>query len=121
MRKQQIRHKDIKPSNILIHNSRVLYTDFGLALDFSNLDTSMTTGPAERTTRKYSAPEVVLHQARRSSADVYSLGCVFIEIYNIVIKSLDYDEKTKYSDSMERIRMQISAQDAQQSTPSLGA
>ncbi|KAH7082059.1 kinase-like domain-containing protein [Paraphoma chrysanthemicola] len=116
MRRQKIRHKDIKPSNILIHNGRVLYTDFGLALDFSNLDTSMTTGPAERTTRKYSAPEVILHQPRRSSADVYSLGCVFIEMYNIVLKFLDYDERLKYSDSMDSIRTQISARVAQYST-----
>jgi serine/threonine protein kinase len=33
MRAQRIRHKDIKPHNILIHHGRVLYTDFGLSLD----------------------------------------------------------------------------------------
>lgn len=39
MHRNGIRHKDIKPANILVHGTNVLFADFGLALDFDRLDT----------------------------------------------------------------------------------
>ncbi|KAH8706868.1 kinase-like domain-containing protein [Phaeosphaeriaceae sp. PMI808] len=53
--KQTIRHKDIKPANILIHRGYVVYTDFGIALDASQSDSTTTTGIAEAFTRRYCA------------------------------------------------------------------
>ena len=44
MHEQTIRHKDIKPQNILIHGGSVLYTDFGISLDFGQQGNSTTTG-----------------------------------------------------------------------------
>ncbi|KAF2872134.1 kinase-like domain-containing protein [Massariosphaeria phaeospora] len=32
MHKQTVRHKDIKPQNILVHGDNVMYTDFGISL-----------------------------------------------------------------------------------------
>ena len=53
---QNIRHKDIKPSNILLSRSRFWLSDFGLAWDFSDLSDSGTDGGAG--TVRYKAPEV---------------------------------------------------------------
>jgi serine/threonine protein kinase len=53
---QNIRHKDIKPSNILLSRSRLWLSDFGLARDFFNLSDSGTDGGAG--TVRYKAPEV---------------------------------------------------------------
>ncbi|KAJ4305033.1 hypothetical protein N0V90_000562 [Kalmusia sp. IMI 367209] len=80
MHQQTIRHKDIKPQNILIHKGTVLYTDFGISLDFSNQGHSTTTGRPQSFTRKYCAPEVARHENRNSKSDIFSLGCVFAEI-----------------------------------------
>lgn len=80
MHEQTIRHKDIKPQNILVHRGSVLYTDFGISIDFSTLGHSTTTGRADSFTRRYCAPEVAEHQKRNSKSDVFSLGCVFLEI-----------------------------------------
>jgi serine/threonine protein kinase len=75
-----IRHKDIKPQNILVHEGQMIITDFGIALDASGQDTTTTTGMAEGFTDRYRAPEVARCEPRNRMSDVFSLGCVFLEI-----------------------------------------
>jgi serine/threonine protein kinase len=83
-----IRHKDIKPQNILIHEGRVIFTDFGIALD-ANGQSTTTTGMSEAFTRRYCAPEVANNQPRNRKSDVFSLGCVFLEILAVVSPEFD--------------------------------
>ncbi|OAK94965.1 kinase-like protein [Phaeosphaeriaceae sp. SRC1lsM3a] len=83
-----IRHKDIKPQNILVHDGRMIYTDFGIALDASNQATT-TTGMAEAFTKRYCAPEVMKNLPRNRNSDIFSLGCVFLEILAVLIPSVD--------------------------------
>src|SRR5689334_6446879 len=45
----RIRHRDIKPHNILIKSDRILLTDFGIALDWENLSRSTTTADSGKT------------------------------------------------------------------------
>ncbi|KAL1615796.1 hypothetical protein SLS54_008801 [Diplodia seriata] len=42
---QKVKHKDIKPGNILVHNDTILLTDFGLSKDFSDIGQSTSSGP----------------------------------------------------------------------------
>ncbi len=72
---QSIKHKDMKPVNVLVRGSNVFITDFGISHDF--LDT--TSGATVHTPR-YSAPEVAQGCPRNETADIWSLGCVFIEM-----------------------------------------
>jgi serine/threonine protein kinase len=74
-----IRHKDIKPQNILVHNGQMIYTDFGIALDADGQNTT-TTGITVSFTRRYCAPEVANNEPRNRKSDVFSLGCVFFEM-----------------------------------------
>jgi serine/threonine protein kinase len=85
MHQQKIRHKDIKPQNILVHEGSVIYTDFGYSLDSAHLSRSTTEGQPDALTRRYSAPEVLERGERNSSSDVFSLGCVYLEL--LAIKS----------------------------------
>ncbi|KAF2649305.1 kinase-like protein [Lophiostoma macrostomum CBS 122681] len=84
------KHMDIKPQNILVrrvdggpavnpYSYRVYITDFGIARSYTTLDDSETEGYT-LFTRKWSAPEVVDKRKRGLPADIFSLGCVFIEI-----------------------------------------
>lgn len=85
------KHMDIKPQNILVrqveHGSAptwcVYIADFGLSRSFSSQDHSQTDGPTSRTPR-YCAPEVYNYEQRGRSADVFSLGCVFLEILTVM-------------------------------------
>lgn len=80
---KQIRHKDIKPQNVLVKGEHVYLTDFGLAIDRNDLSRNTTTGPTSSTPR-YGAPEVADRSARSWSADIWSLGCVFLETWTVL-------------------------------------
>lgn len=77
------RHKDIKPANILISKNQVFLTDFGTARDFQ-VDKSESCGGALMTP-KYCSPEVARHGPRGRKSDIFSLGCVFIELLTVAL------------------------------------
>lgn len=77
---QGIRHKDTKPRNILVEGGEVIFADFGSSHAFLDSEDSRTEGPAYGHTKVYCAAEVVEHQKRNRSADIFSLGCVFSEL-----------------------------------------
>ncbi|KAF2840361.1 kinase-like protein [Patellaria atrata CBS 101060] len=79
LHKERIRHKDLKPSNVLFSETGVWITDFDVSTDFSILSVSATEN-GERGTAKYFAPEVAAYEPSGRSADVFSLGCMFLEM-----------------------------------------
>lgn len=82
-----IRHKDIKSANILITNDdegSILFCDFGSALDAENRDNAQTEGYPHKRTRRYLSPEAARSEPRDEASDVWSLGCVFLEILTVL-------------------------------------
>ncbi|KAF2786511.1 kinase-like protein, partial [Melanomma pulvis-pyrius CBS 109.77] len=77
---KNIRHRDIKPANILVKGEHVLFTDFGIAKDFSQDNTTSSIGTVNAKSYMYCAPEVAAEKPRGRPSDVYSLGCVFLEM-----------------------------------------
>ena len=55
---QKIRHKDIKPSNVLVRRSEVYLTDFGTSMHWDDSSQSTTMGTVPARTPKYCSPEV---------------------------------------------------------------
>ena len=88
-----IKHMDIKPQNILVRRQwqnpvitnikniryHIYLTDFGISRSYEKLEDAETDGPTSYT-RKYAAREVVEDDTRGFPADIFSLGCVFLEI-----------------------------------------
>ena len=87
-----VRHKDIKPGNILIDESgSVILTDFGISRRFPK-HTSHATNNEKKFTRKYASPEIMddRNVLRDDPSDVFSLGCVFLEMATLLLgKNLD--------------------------------
>lgn len=83
-----VKHMDIKPQNILVrrnsgselHIFTVLIADFGIARSYDRPEAIDTDGPTSFT-RTYAAPEVVDQDFRGLAADMFSLGCVFLELF----------------------------------------
>lgn len=82
LHQNHIRHKDIKPSNMLVSAHGLWVTDFGTSTDFSTFGESITQN-GERGTPKYFAPEVADFEPNGRSADIFSLGCVFFEMIGL--------------------------------------
>jgi serine/threonine protein kinase len=82
-----VRHNDIKPSNILVYANNngasepytVLLSGFGSARSYQKLNDTDSDGPFN--TLMYAAPEVLRQDKRGLPADVFSLGCVFLEMF----------------------------------------
>ncbi|KAF2868126.1 kinase-like domain-containing protein [Massariosphaeria phaeospora] len=107
MHGQKIRHKDIKPRNILIHQGSVIFTDFGYSLDTSITGHSTTTGRPTAMTRRYSAPEVVDHANRNSSSDVFSLGCVYLDVLAVLRGSSFISQGQCFSEHIKDIKVKL--------------
>jgi serine/threonine protein kinase len=73
----KIKHKDIKPSNILIHGANPVIADMGISNRFDN--DSKSSGPSAGT-RSYEAPEALDGEIRGRRQDVWSLLCCYIEM-----------------------------------------
>lgn len=111
---QDIRHRDLKPKNILLSPGRVYLADFGIARDVRECENSLTCGRAG--TPSFIAPEVYEEiDHHMSPADVWALGGVFLNIvavlygadlerFDQIMKERDWDKKygmlPKYLDDL---------------------
>ena len=99
----QIRHRDIKPANILVHGTNILLVDLELALDWKDLAQSTTTSYCGGTPI-YAAPEVIERRECNSTSDIWSLGCVFLEMAT-VIKGKSITAMQQYFDSQTKSKL----------------
>lgn len=76
-----IRHRDIKPKNILVHGDKILLADFGIS-SMGLLATLSTAIPQLARSRSptHCAPEVEEGSSRGRSADILALGAVFLDM-----------------------------------------
>lgn len=101
-----VRHRDIKPSNILLREDTILYTDFGSSNIIPDDDSSES--DSTDFTERYAAPEV-LRGYRGRAADVWALGCVFLEMSALLLqdplregRERAYQSKSPCSDAGEQ-------------------
>ena len=114
----RIRHKDIKPENIVIDDFGFpVLTDFGLSKHFETGQYSE--GPTPKTL-KYADPEAMREMRRDERSDIFSLGCVYLEMATVLLgkpplfaeEQLDGDSRAagefKYSESLHNLDSYLS-------------
>ncbi len=79
---KDIQHRDIKPQNILVKDSNVLFTDFGISTMGQMASTAVPNESYARTP-EYCSPEVEGGSNPGQSADIFSLGAVFLEMFTV--------------------------------------
>ncbi|KAL6410945.1 ankyrin repeat protein [Ilyonectria robusta] len=89
-----IRHRDIKPHNILVKDGTILLSDFGISMMGLGITVPTTIlGRPRGRTPEYCAPEVEQGHTRGRSADIFSLGAVFLEMLSVCSYSGEGREK----------------------------
>ncbi|KAI9780425.1 MAG: hypothetical protein M1839_006699 [Geoglossum umbratile] len=96
-------HRDIKPQNILIHQSKFKLADFGLAKIKNQQETSETEWLLG--TPMYSPPEIRGQERHGRPRDVWALGCVFLELAVLLhfgwrpVPAVEAFEQSRYKSS----------------------
>lgn len=81
-------HRDVKPSNILLHNGILKLADFGFCKplkDARDLAQTMLGSPI------YMAPEILNGEVYTMKADIWSLGVV---LYEMLFGFCPFEERT---------------------------
>jgi serine/threonine protein kinase/ankyrin repeat protein len=85
LHENNIRHRDLKPQNVLIKDNVVYLADFGTALDWSKFTRQTTQDRDTPGTPNYMAPEAATRGgARNTASDMWSLGVVYLEIATVL-------------------------------------
>lgn len=71
-------HRDIKPKNILVKGDEIKIIDFGISTYYTKRENSDFNICAI----DYRAPEIIFKEEYDQSIDIWSLGCVFLELVN---------------------------------------
>ncbi|KAG6004516.1 hypothetical protein E4U21_001014 [Claviceps maximensis] len=98
-----VRHLDIKPSNILLRPDRVYLADFGISRDVSGQEQTTTDGVPG--TERWRAPELYGdHGSSMQLSDMYSLGLVYLNIATVLYDArlVEFDETLSYSPRVPR-------------------
>jgi len=77
---ENIHHRDIKPQNVLVKGQDIFLTDLGNAKLL--LDPNSASAGKMIITPMYCAPETISEGLQDCKADIFSLGCVFTEMYS---------------------------------------
>jgi serine/threonine protein kinase len=80
----------VSSSQLVINRHR---TDFGISKAFTEEAGSQTEGPSSMT-KMWCSPEVAAQKSRGRAADIFSLGCVFVEMYTVLVRksSADFED-----------------------------
>lgn len=109
LHEKRIIHGDIKPSNVLVKGNSVYLADFSIALDWSEMTRGTTTGDTVKSV-DYCAPEVANSWPTEASSDIWSLGCIFVEMVTVLKRKTVKDMRAHFVASSRNHRFYYNAE-----------
>jgi len=98
---KKIIHRDLKSENIFINkNMKIKIGDFGISKQLDSYKTQITKNKAG--TNYYASPEILNKGLYNEKSDIWSLGCIIYELFNLSIYFND-----KISDDIKKINSDI--------------
>ena len=83
----KIIHRDLKPENIFMNkNMEIKIGDFGIS---KQLNKEYTLTKNKLGTEYYIAPEIIKEGKYNEKSDIWSLGCIIYELFNLRIYYID--------------------------------
>ena len=80
---KNIIHRDLKPENIFMNkNNEIKIGDFGISKELNSYKTFTKTNK-NLGTLYYTAPEILKNSKYNNKADIWSLGCIIYELFNL--------------------------------------
>lgn len=81
LHRSNLRHKDLKPENIIIDlDGNVIIVDLSISTKFEPTASKETKDPTTKSTSQYAPPEMAKRKERDPRSGIWSLGCVFLEM-----------------------------------------
>lgn len=74
-------HRDIKPGNVMYHESQVKLVDFGIAQLARSLGAALTAPATAMGTAAYMAPEQAVGEGATDKSDWYAFGCLLTTMF----------------------------------------
>jgi serine/threonine protein kinase len=99
----RIKHKDIKPANVIIdHYYQPILTDFGISARYEEGQQTISDEWTLKTPQ-YACPQALAGTQRNFRTDVFSLGCVFLEMITLILGST-LEDLRKHRGALEELK-----------------
>ena len=105
---KKIIHRDLKPENIFINeNMNIKIGDFGISKQFESYKAQIKKNKFGK--NDYVAPEILNNEIYNEKSDIWSLGCILYELFNLSIYFKDklFDEIKKINSDIYNNKWQI--------------
>jgi serine/threonine protein kinase len=93
LHEKMVKHKDLKPANILVKGATIIFADFSISKEMIDEETTATSNEGPRGTPMYlymALEANSVDEKRGRSVDVFSSGCILLEMAIVFVAPIGW-------------------------------